>query len=197
MEFNALFNTVSFDSYNKMRAAKLIEAFQGYNSEFKEYLVSYKKGLTQHSNLETECPEKILKSNGFYVIYSLFNDNSINDFIYTGTSVDNETCIKDRIAKEFRHSLGLVGKGDHVLPVSRFIKNERNGNLSNIKCMIFPVDIATSKKNLTKEDIKEIESEFIKLLTQQYGTITVKNKQAWAGSVGVSRTQNTSHNLPI
>jgi hypothetical protein len=103
-------------------------------------------------------------------IYAIIRDNPFTpaeNFIYIGSTIAMGH--KERLRKILSHAVDVVGKGDNILPVSRFIRDNCNKNLENIRTVFIPLD-------WSDRDIRDMEMAVVNHMKMVYKHL-VKNER--------------------
>jgi hypothetical protein len=154
-----------FPSEFTYRMRDIITALEGRNPLFKSQLVRLVvyQGRPRPT-IEMENPGK---GRGIYVIG---RDNPLTpaeNFLYFGSTISMGH--EERLRKILSHAANVVGKGDNVLPISRFIRDNCNKNLQNIRTIFIPLD-------WSDRDIRDMEMVVVNHMKSVYGHL-VKNER--------------------
>ena len=167
--FAAIDGSTVFPSHFTYMMRDIIAALTDQNPYFPSAAVKFHVNLTPPRSYDLRLVDaKFQAGQGIYVIYRRNPLRPNEDFYYIGSTLDEGH--RARLRKILSHSLGALGvnPGDSILPVSRFLRDECNKNLENIRTIFVPLTMA-------EDDIREMEIAIIKHMKMIHGHL-VKNK---------------------
>ena len=153
-----------FPSEFTYRMRDIITALEGNHPHYEPQLVKLAVYQNRWRIIEMDKPGK---GTG---IYAIIRDNPFTpaeNFIYIGSTIAMGH--KERLRKILSHAVDVVGKGDNILPVSRFIRDNCNKNLENIRTVFIPLD-------WSDRDIRDMEMAVVNHMKRVYKHL-VKNER--------------------
>ena len=125
-----------FPSLFEYRMRDIVSALEGNHPQYQSQLV--RLIALQGRRRPTIDMENPGEGNGIYIIRRDNPFTPAENFMYIGSTITMGH--KERMRKILSHAINVVGKGDSVLPVSRFIRDNCNKNLQNIRTIFVPLD---------------------------------------------------------
>lgn len=167
--FAAIDGSTVFPSHFTYMVSDVITALMDNNPYFPSAVVKFHVNLTPPKSYDLQLADaQFRQGQGIYVIYRENPLRPKENFYYIGSTLDEGH--RARLRKILSHAIGYLGvnPGDNVLPVSRFLRDDCNKNLENIRTIFIPL-------NMPEDDIREMEIAIIKHMKSIHGHL-VKNK---------------------
>lgn len=158
-----------FPSHFTYRMRDIMAALEGKNPHYPSQLV--RLVVIQGRPRPTIDMENPGKGRGIYIIRRDNPFTSAENFMYIGSTIAMGH--EERLRKILSHAVNVVGQGDNILPVSRFIRDNCNKNLQNIRTIFIPLD-------WSDRDIRDMEEAIIKHMKMIHGHL-VKNERLGRG----------------
>lgn len=154
-----------FQSYFDYMKSQIKNALLGKNVDFSTNEV-WVSPNTYTLKLEPRMKDaEFQDGKGIYILYRENIMKPEHDFFYVGSTIEGGH--KQRCGKILKHGVGVEGKGDTCLPVSRFIRDNCDKNIDNIKTVFVPLD-------MSETEIRQMETAIIRDFKKKHG-YKVKN----------------------